>query len=72
MVKFIVYNESFDYWQTKFTRQFNVYGIGEELLFPIRLNDGKTETDLATYLVNTKEFEKTLVKISDDAGQDGV
>ena len=57
---------------TKFTRQLNVYGIGEELLFPITLNDRKSETNLATYLVKTKEFERTSVKISENAGKDSV
>ena len=72
MVKFTVWNEHCDREQTKFTRQLNVYGIGEELLFPIKLNDGKSETDLATYLVKTRGFEKTFVKISETAGKDGV
>ena len=57
---------------TKFTRELNTYGvdengIGEELLFPIRLN-GKPgenqETNLATYLIKYKEFEKNEVKIT--------
>ena len=55
----------------KFTRELNTYGfdengIGEELLFPIRLNGssgGNQETDLATYLIKYKEFEKTFVTI---------
>ena len=40
---------------------------GEELLFPIRLNDksdGNHETNLATYLIKYKEFGKTDVKIT--------
>ena len=55
----------------KFTRELNTYGfdqngIGEEFLFPIRLNDasgGNQETNLATYLVKYKEFKKKTVKI---------
>ena len=57
--------------KTKFTRELNTYGfdkseIGEELLFPIRLNGasgGNQETNLATYLVKYMEFEKTFVTI---------
>lgn len=78
MVKFTVWNDINkrkygvpDCENTKFTRQLNVYGIGEELLFPIKLNDGKYETNLATYLVKTKEFEKTSVKVSKNAEKDG-
>ena len=80
MVKYTVWNNK---WKkncenTKFTRELNTYGvdengIGEELLFPIRLN-GKPgenqETNLATYLVKYKEFEKTCVKIKVDAGKE--
>ena len=55
----------------KFTRELDTYGfdengIGEELLFPIRLNDpsgGNQETNLATYLVKYMEFWKTTVAI---------
>ena len=63
----------------KFTRELNTYGvdengIGEELLFPIRLN-GKPgenqETYLATYLTKYKEFEKTFVKIIVINGKEG-
>ena len=71
MVKFTVWNEPEKCEITKFTRELNTYGfdengIGEELLFPIRLNEpsgGKQETNLATYLVKYMEFEKTSVKI---------
>ena len=73
MVKYTVLDDE-EYAQcenTKFTRELNSYGvdengIGEELLFPIRLNGepgGYQETNLATYLSN-KEFEKTDVKIT--------
>ena len=71
MVKYTVWNNRSDCENTKFTRELNTYGVdkngfGEELLFPIRLN-GKSgenqETNLATYLVRYKEFEKTFVKI---------
>ena len=71
MVKYTVWNDRHDRENTKFTRELNTYGvdengIGEELLFPIRLN-GKPgenqETTLATYLIKYKEFEKKEVKI---------
>ena len=76
MVKFFVWNDG-KYnggkacENTKFTRELNTYGfdksgIGEELLFPIRLNESpgrNQETNLATYLVKYMEFEKTSVKI---------
>ena len=63
----------------KFTRELNTYGfddkgIGDELLFPIRLNEpsgGDQETNLATYLVKYKEFRKTCVKIQRDADKEG-
>ena len=71
MVKFTVWNAYHNCENTKFTRELNSYGFdengnGEELLFPIRLNDpsvGNQETNLATYLVKYKEFAKTYVKI---------
>ena len=70
MVKFTVWNNGKlgkTGENTKFTRELNTYGfnengIGEELLFPIRLNEAQ-ETDLATYLVKFMEFEKTFVTI---------
>ena len=73
MVKYTVWNDKVrpECENTRFTRELNTYGvdengIGEELLFPIRLN-GKPgenqETNLATYLVKYMEFEKTSVRI---------
>ena len=64
---------------TEFTRELNTYGvdkngIGEELLFPIRLNDKSgenQETNLATYLIKYKEFEKNEVKITKDQDKEG-
>ena len=69
MVRYTVYEYGEN---TKFTRELNTYGvdengIGEELLFPIRLNDESCrnqETNLATYLIKYKEFEKNDVKIT--------
>ena len=70
MVKFTVLNR-YQNEIAKFTRELNTYGfdgngIGEELLFPIRLNKpsgGNQDTDLATYLVKYMEFEETSVTI---------
>ena len=81
MVKYTVWNRNVypECENTKFTRELNTYGfdeygIGEELLFPIRLN-GKPgenqETNLATYLVKYKEFEKNDVKITKVQDKEG-
>ena len=78
MVKFTVWNKTFEGENRKFTRELNTYGIdengiGEELLFPIRLNEasgGNQETNLATYLVKFREFEKTHIKIKNDVGKE--
>ena len=76
MVKFFVWNDGKftadkACENTKFTRELNTYGFdkngfGEELLFPILLNEtagGNQETNLATYLVKYIEFEKTSITI---------
>ena len=71
MVKYTLLNDPNPRENTRFTRELNTYGfdengMGEELLFPIRLNDesdGNQETNLATYLVKYKEFAKINVKI---------
>ena len=84
MVKYTVWNDGKSLFgvkgeNTKFTRELNTYGvdengIGEELLFPIRLN-GKPgenqETNLATYLVKYKELEKNDVKITKVQDKEG-
>ena len=72
------YNHGLKCENTKFTRELNTYGfdrngIGEELLFPILLNDpsgGNQETNLATYLVKYEEFAKTCVRIKKDADKE--
>ena len=84
MVKYTVWNDGkFNNGNpcenTKFTRELNTYavdenGIGEELLFPIRLNGEpgeNQETNLATYLIKYKEFEKNEVKIIKDQDKEG-
>ena len=79
MVKYTVWSDHFNSEITKFRRELNTYGVdengmGEELLFPIRLN-GKSgenqETNLATYFIKYKEFEKTDVKITKDQDKEG-
>ena len=74
MVKYLIGER-----KTKFTRELNTYGfdengLGEELLFPIRLNDksgGNKETNLATYVLKYKELKKTYVKMKVDQDKDG-
>ena len=76
MVKFTVWDCGRE--KRKFTRELNTYGfdksgIGEELLFPIRLNEpsgGYRETNLATYLVKFMEFEQTCVRIKKNADKE--
>ena len=79
MVKYTVWDHLIEREYTKFTRELNTYGvdengIGEELLFPIRVN-GKPgenqETSLATYLIKYKEFEKNDVKITKVQDKEG-
>ena len=53
---------------TKFSREFNTYGVGEELLHPVQMNDSsigqqQPETNLATYLINFQEFQKSNVEV---------
>ena len=67
MVKFIISSD--DSGETsKYTREFNTYGVREELLYPIEMNDSplgqpQPDANLATYLINLKEFQKSNVKI---------
>ena len=78
MVKYTVLSKVDGCERTKFTRELNTYGldrdgIGEELLFPIRLNEpsgGNQETNLATYLVKYIEFAKTCVIIRKKADKE--
>ena len=53
---------------TKFSCKFNTYGVGEELLHPVQVNDSligqpQPETNLATYLIKFQEFKKSNVEI---------
>ena len=53
---------------TRFSRELNTYGVGEELLYPVQMNDSSSgqqqpETNLATYLINFQEFQKSKVEI---------
>ena len=79
MVKYTVWYNKRNREIMKFTRELNTYGvdengIGEELLFPIRLNGksgGNQETNLATYLIKYKEFETICVKITKHQDKEG-
>ena len=69
MVKFIISSDDFKLGETsKYTREFNTYGVREELLYPIEMNDSplgqpQPDANLATYLIKFKEFKKSNVRI---------
>ena len=72
MVKYIITRKGGGYKYgediTKFSREFNIYGVGEELLHPVEVNDSSVgrpqpEINLATYLINFLEFQKSNVEI---------
>ena len=53
---------------TRFSREFNTYGVGEELLHPVQINDSsivqpQPKTNLATYMINFQEFQKSNVEV---------
>ena len=57
-----------------YSREFNTYGVGEELLYPIEMNDSdlgqpQPDTNLATYLIKLKEFQKSTVEIEKNASK---
>ena len=67
MVRYIITLEN-GTEMTKFSRELNTYGAGEELLHPVQMNDSsigqpQPETNLATYLINFKEFQKSNVEV---------
>ena len=67
MVKYIITLENGVEF-TRFSREFNTYGVGEELLHPVEMNDSsigqkQPETYLATYLINFQELRKSNVEI---------
>ena len=67
MVKYTLTTE-FGTEKTRYSREFNTYGVGEELLHPIEMNNSsigqpQPETNLATYLVVFKEFKKSNVEV---------
>ena len=67
MVKFILSGDDFGE-TSRYTREYNTYGLREELLYPIEMNDSplgqpQPDANLATYLINLKEFKKSKVKI---------
>ena len=68
MVKFIIFSKFGSIETSKYTHEYNTYGVREELLYPIKMNDssiGQPQPDayLASYLVNFKEFEKSNIRI---------
>ena len=70
MVKFILSRRHADMYieTSRYTREYNTYGVREELLYPIKMNDSslgqpQPDANLATYLINLKEFQKSNVKI---------
>ena len=69
MVKFIIFSKFGSIETSKYTHEYNTYGVREELLYPIKMNDSslgqpQPGTNLATYLMNFKEFEKPNVRIA--------
>ena len=76
MVKYIISKErnGFEYTCTRFictrfSREFNTYGAGEELLYPVEMNDSsigqpQPGTNLATYLIKFQEFQKSNVEVT--------
>ena len=69
MVKETHWNEKENCYQTRFSKMYNIYGMTEDVLFPVTLNvlDGEPsqETNLATYLVKIKEFQTVNVTIKE-------
>ena len=68
MVKWYIISKEGSVEYTKFSREYNTYGVGEELLYPIKMNDSsigqpQPETNLATYLINFYLFQKSNVEI---------
>ena len=67
MVKFII--STGRYGETSmYTHEFNTYGVREELLYPIGMNDSslgqpQPDANLVTYLIKFKEFQKSNVRI---------
>ena len=73
MVKFIL-DRGLSREISKYSCEFNTYGVGEELLYPIEMNDSplgqpQPDTNLATYLIQLKEFQKSNVEIEKNAGK---
>ena len=67
MVKFLILN-ALGRETSKYSHEFNTYGMREELLFPIEMNDSfpgqpQPDTNLAIYLIKLKEFQKSTVEI---------
>ena len=69
MVKFIISTDGYE--TSKYTREYNTYGVGEELLYPIEMNVScigqeqveQPDANMATYLINYQGFQKSNVVI---------
>ena len=66
MVKYIISTPRGE--TSRYTREYNTYGVREELLYPIKMNDSslgqqQPDANLATYLIKFKEFRKSNVRI---------
>ena len=66
MVKYIILTDSGE--TSKYTQEYNTYDVADELLFPIKMNKSylrqpQPDTNLATYLIKFKEFQKSNVNI---------
>ena len=73
MVKYIITTEN-STEINRFSCEFNTYGVGEELLYPVEMNDSsigqpQPETNLATYLVIFQEFQKSNVEVRKDGNK---
>ena len=61
-------NKLFGVEFTRFSREFNTYGVGENLLYPVEMNDSSNgqpqpQTYLAAYLITFQEFQKSNVEV---------
>ena len=68
MVKYTITRQDNGAEFTKFCREFNTYGVGEELMHPVEMNDSsigqpQPETYLAIYLIKFQEFQKSNVEV---------
>ena len=72
MVKFIISTNGIE--TSKYTREYDTYGVREELLYPIEMNvsiigQKQPDANLASYLINCKTFKKSDVIIEKRGSQ---